>query len=142
MTKPIPSIQKHMTSAPHAIGVDQPLSLAHELMRKHEIRHLPVLDGGVLVGVLSDRDLHLIETLHDVDPRKLEVEQAMSTSVYSVSPETPLDEVVTTMAEKKYGCAVVMQNNHVVGIFTTVDACRSLADLLHTRMSSEARYDR
>jgi acetoin utilization protein AcuB len=135
MTKPIPTIQKHMTTSPHAIGQGQPLSLAHTMMKKHAIRHLPVLDGGALVGMLTERDLSLIETLRDVDPKEVTVEDAMSTSVYAVQPETPLDEVVSSMAEHKYGSAVVMQNNHVVGIFTTVDACRTLAELLHTRLA-------
>ena len=51
----------------------------------------------------------------------------MSTTVYAVALEQPLDVVVTTMAEHKYGSAVVMHNSTVVGIFTTVDACRMLA---------------
>lgn len=134
MSKPIPTIQMHMTTGPHAIGSDQTLAHAHKLMKTHHIRHLPVLDGGVLAGVISDRDLSLIETLRDVDPGLVRVEDAMSSSVYSVSPDTPLDEVVTTMAERKYGCAVVMQNGHVVGIFTMVDACRTLGELLRTRL--------
>lgn len=133
--KAIPTIQKHMTTSPHAIGVDQPLALAHTMMKTHEIRHLPVLSGGHLVGLLSDRDLHLIETLRDVDPHKVLVEDAMSTSVYAVPPHAALDEVVTTMAERKYGCAVVMDHEHVVGMFTTVDACRTLGELLHTRLA-------
>jgi len=135
MTKPIPTIQKYMTTSPHAIGRDQPLTLAHKMMKEHDIRHLPVLDGGVLVGMITSRDVALIETLRDVDPAKVTVEDAMSTTIYSVKPDTPLDEVVNTMAERKYGSAVVMQNNHVVGIFTTVDACRSLAELLHSRLA-------
>jgi acetoin utilization protein AcuB len=130
MTKPIPTVQKHMTTMPHAIGSDQTLAHAHKFMKTHHIRHLPVLAGGVLAGLISDRDLSLVETLRDVDPRLVRVDDAMSTSVYSVSPDTPLDEVVNTMAERKYGCAVVMQNGHVVGIFTTVDACRTLGELL------------
>ena len=99
MSKPIPSIQKHMTTSPHSIGSDQPLSRAHQFMREHAIRHLPVLAGGKLVGMLSDRDLHLVESLRGVDPEKVLVEDAMSTTVYAVAPEQPLDVVVTTMAE-------------------------------------------
>jgi acetoin utilization protein AcuB len=135
MAKPIPTIRMHMTTAPHGIGADQPLALAHQLMKKHDIRHLPVLDGGVLVGMLTERDLHLIETLRDVDPKTLTVEEAMSSEIYSVSPDAALDEVVTTMAERKLGSAVIMDHGHVVGIFTTVDACRTLASLLYTRLS-------
>ena len=134
MSKPIPTIQKHMSTTPHSIGVDQTLAFAHKSMREHGIRHLPVLSGGKLVGMLTDRDLHLVESLAGVDPQKVLVEDAMSQTVYAVTPDMPLDEVVSTMAERKYGSAVVMQNEKVVGIFTTVDACRTLAELLHTRL--------
>lgn len=135
MSKPIPTVQKYMSTSPHSIGVDQPLSRAHVMMREHGFRHLPVLKGGTLVGMLTDRDLHLVESLKDVDPEKVLVEDAMSTAVYSVSPDAPLDEVVSSMAEHKYGSAVVMQNSKVVGIFTTVDVCRALAELLHGRLA-------
>ena len=135
MSKPIPTISKYMTTSPHTIGVDQPMAHAHKLIREHRIRHLPVLRGGQLIGVLSDGDLHLIETLKDVDPEKVLVEDAMTQTPYFVSPETPLDEVVGNMAEHKYGCVVVMQNHKVVGIFTTVDACRAFAEMLHGRLS-------
>jgi acetoin utilization protein AcuB len=123
-----------MTSAPHSIGAEQTLAHAHDVLRQHRIRHLPVLHGGQLVGMLTQRDLALVETLKDVDPRRVKVEDAMSTEVYTVAPEAPLDEVVGEMAEKKYGSAVVISNHKVVGIFTTVDACAALADLLHSRL--------
>jgi acetoin utilization protein AcuB len=135
MSKPIPTIQKYMTTSPHSIGVEQPLSKAHDVMRELKIRHLPVLHGGKLVGMLTDRDLHLVESLAGVDPTKVKVEEAMATVVYAVTPDSLLDEVVATMAEHKYGSAVIMQNEKVVGIFTTVDACRALAELLRTRLA-------
>jgi acetoin utilization protein AcuB len=135
MSKPIPVVQKYMTTSPHSIGQEQTLRAAHRVMSDGAIRHLPVLHGGRLVGMLTDRDLHLIETLKDVDPEKVLVEEAMSTAVYSVSPDTPLDEVSAEMAAKKYGSAVVMQNGKVVGIFTTVDACNALTELLRTRLA-------
>lgn len=135
MSKPIPTIQKYMTTAPHAVGDEQTLKVAHELLRKNQIRHLPVLRGGHLVGMLSERDLALIETLKDVDPTKVLVSDAMSTNVYTVSPDAPLDAVVDQMAERKLGSVVVMQNERVVGIFTTVDVCMALSELLRGRLS-------
>jgi acetoin utilization protein AcuB len=135
MSKPIPTVQKYMTTSPHTIGDDQPMALAHQMMREHHIRHLPVLRGSKIVGLLSDRDLNMVETLKDVDPRKVLVSEAMSQDPYLVSPEASLDEVVSTMADKKFGSAVVTQHNKVVGIFTTVDACRAFADLLQTRLA-------
>lgn len=134
MTKAIPTIQKYMTTAPHSIGAEQTLAHAHEVLREHKIRHLPVLKGGTLVGMITQRDLALVETLKDVDPKTVLVEDAMSTSLYTVAPDAQLDEVVSEMAEKKYGSAIVVQNHKVVGIFTTVDVCTALADLLHSRL--------
>jgi len=105
------------------------------MMREHNIRHLPVLRGAKIVGLVSDRDLNTLETLKDVDPHKVLVSEAMTEDPYLVSPDAALDEVVSTMADRKYGSAVVMQHDKVVGIFTTVDACRAFADLLHSRLA-------
>jgi acetoin utilization protein AcuB len=124
-----------MTTTPHSIGGEQTLETASRMMREHHIRHLPVLHGGKLLGVLTDRDLKFIEAFRDVDVRKVLVEEAMSGEPYTVSPDAPLDEVVATMAAEKYGSAIVVDNQHVVGIFTTVDACRALSELLGTRLS-------
>lgn len=135
MSKPIPTIQKYMSTSPHTIGQDQTMTLAHRMMREHHIRHLPVLHEARIVGIISDRDLNLIESLGDVDPKIVTVFEAMTPDPYVVEPDVALDEVVSTMAEKKYGCAVVVQHNKVVGIFTTVDACRAFAELLHTRLA-------
>jgi acetoin utilization protein AcuB len=130
MSKPIPSIQNYMTSSPHTVGTDQTLAHAHALLHQHKIRHLPVLRGGDLVGMLTERDLALVEALKDVEPSEVLVEEAMSTGVYAVAPDAPLDQVVSEMAAKKYGSAVVVQNNRVVGIFTNVDLCVAFVELL------------
>ena len=111
------------------------MAVAHRMMREHRVRHLPVLRGAKIVGLISDRDLNFVETLKDVDPKKVLVSEAMSSSPYVVSPDSPLDQVVAEMAEHKYGSAVVVQHDKVVGIFTTVDACTAFAELLHTRLA-------
>ena len=124
------TIGQRMTKTPHLIGDEQSLATAHDLMHRHGIRHLPVLHGGKLTGVVSIRDLHLVETLRDVDPATVRVEEAMTQDVYAVSPKTPLKEVVKEMAERKLGSAVVVEGSAVVGMFTTVDALDVLAELL------------
>lgn len=115
-----------MTVSPHSIGKDQTLTTAHALMRQHHIRHLPVLDGGSLVGVVSQRDLYLLETLDEVDLDEVTVEEAMSQEVYCVTPTTTLREVAEQLIEHKYGCAIVMQGRTAAGIFTTIDALQAL----------------
>jgi acetoin utilization protein AcuB len=134
MSKPIPPISKYMTTTPRTIDGTLTLAEAAKVMSESGIRHLPVMDQGKLIGIITDRDIAFVESFGDVDPTKLSIDGAMRGEPYSVSPETPLDEVVATMAEMKYGSAVVMQNKHVVGVFTTVDACRALSELLSTRL--------
>jgi acetoin utilization protein AcuB len=130
MSKPMTTIQKYMTSAPYSIDADQTLAAASRMMARHDVRHLPVLEDGRLLGVLTDRDLKFVETFPDVDPSTLSVSEAMIEEPYSVAPDTPLHEVVSTMANEKIGSALVVRNHEVIGIFTSVDACRALAGLL------------
>lgn len=130
MTATRPTLEAYMSVSPYTIGADQTLAVAHQLMRRHGIRHLPVLRGGKIVGIVSVRDLHLIETLPDVKEDEVTVEEAMSPDVYAVSRETPLADVARYMAQQKLGSAVVLEGSTVVGVFTTVDALRALADVL------------
>jgi len=134
MSKPIPPVQKYMTTSPFTIEADEKLAAAANLMRENRIRHLPVMRGGSVAGILSARDVALIETLKDVDPKAVSVEDAMTPSPYVVSPDTLVSEVAAEMAEHKYGAVIVAQNHKVVGVFTTVDVCRVLSEVFETRL--------
>ncbi len=122
-------IKHFMTESPHAIGHDQTLKLAHDRMQQYDIRHLPVLDGGVLVGVISERDIALSGAVSKAE-QELSVEEVMSAEAYSVAPADDLLSVTAHMAQHKHGCAVVMSHNKVVGVFTTTDALQLLSGLL------------
>lgn len=126
----MPTVSDYMTRDPLCIQDHETLLVAHAIMRKHRIRHLPVLDDSQrLVGVVSERDLHLLETLHSVDPRREPVSQAMTEHPYSVSPGASLAQVAQEMQSQKYGSAVVVEGGRVVGLFTTTDALRALAQM-------------
>lgn len=131
------SVERFMTHSPHTIGHDQPLRAAHEKMRLYGIRHLPVLQAGKLVGMLSQRDLHFIETLSDVDPETVPVSDAMSTDTYAVGPRSTLRKVAAEMADHRYGSAVVVDKDRVIGILTTVDGMRALSTLLGERRTDQ-----
>lgn len=121
-----------MTPQPVTIGRKESLATAHRLMRNHNIRHLPVLEHGDLVGILSQRDLLFLETIRGVDTDEDVVEDAMTTETYAVTPETPIATVAKQMARKRYGCAVVMERGRVAGIFTATDALRIVAAVVPT----------
>jgi acetoin utilization protein AcuB len=132
--KSIPIVQKYMTYVPKSIDYDQPIALAQEFMRKLQMRHLPVLKDGKLVGIITERDISLVLQFNGVDPQTLKVEEAYTPEPYFTKPETPLNEVVAHMAEKKYGCAMIVDNGKLVGIFTETDAYKALSELLETRL--------
>src|SRR5215471_14174979 len=123
------AISHYMTPAPHTIAIERTLADAHSLMRQFRIRHLPVLDRGALVGIVSERDLHLLETLKDVDPAQVTVEEAMSQDVFVTEPGTSLARVAAIMANRKVGSTVIVHRGQVLGIFSTVDALRALSAL-------------
>jgi CBS domain-containing protein len=124
--EPDPTIGAAMTAQPLTIGRDQKLSTAHEMMRENHVRHLPVLEHGEIVGVLSQRDLYFLETIAGVDVDKDRVDDAMSSDCYTVPPETSVSEVAATMAERHLGSAIVVERGRVIGIFTATDALRLL----------------
>jgi CBS domain-containing protein len=84
-----PTVRQHMTASPHTISTRQSLSIARRTMLEHQIRHLPVLEGGRIVGLLSERDLLLVESLPGVNPTDVWVEEAMVQSVFTATPDEP-----------------------------------------------------
>ena len=127
------SVERFMTHCPHTIEENQPLRVAHDMMRRYQIRHLPVLRAGKLAGMLSLRDLHFIESLSTVDLDEVPVGDAMSIDTYAVGPRTTLRRVAAEMADHRYGSAVIMDHDRVIGILTTVDGMRALSILLSER---------
>ena len=103
--KPAARVRSYMTPAPRTIGPLRMLSEAHELMRAHRIHHLPVLAGDKLVGIVSQRDLLLIESLPGVNPAEVPVEDAMTRDVFVVDSATPLAKVAAEMADRRRGSA-------------------------------------
>ncbi len=131
--KTMPKIMKFMTSHPHTINSHLSLAQAEKMMSEYHIRHLPVLEGGKLIGLVSDRDLKMVMSFKDVDPVKVTVEEACTFDPITVSPESDLDEVVKLMAEKRIGSVLVADNNKLVGIYTWVDALNSMSEILNQR---------
>jgi acetoin utilization protein AcuB len=127
-----PQVIAFMTPFPHSIDVDAPLEDAHKLMREHRFRHLPVMSGGVIVGVLTDRDIKLVlgPDFGTPDERELRVRDAYVERPCVVPASTPVAKVARVMAQNRIGSAIVTKHGKLVGIFTVTDACRALAEII------------
>jgi acetoin utilization protein AcuB len=123
-------VAAYMSKDPYCIQSDEPLHQAHRLMRGRRVRHLPVLHGQQLLGLVSERDLFLLETLRSVDAAKEPVSEAMTEHPFTVAPDAPVREVVREMREKRYGSVIVLDGGRVAGIFTRSDALRALEECL------------
>ncbi len=132
--KAVPTIQKYMTKTPHTIGADQTLAKAEKIMNEYHIRHLPVLKAGELIGILSDRDVKIVESFKDVDPEKVKVDEAFTPDPYITTPGANLEDVCAEMVAHRYSCVLVCDNKKLVGIFTWIDALKAFEGLLNTRL--------
>ena len=137
MTRLPLAIQHYMTHALVVVGREEPIAEATRRMRLHEVRHLPVTEHGKVVGLISQRDIHLIQSLCSAEPHETLVEEAMVHDVYLVEAEDDLRKVALHMAEHRMGSAVVAHNGKLLGIFTTTDALRALAAVLEEVESAE-----
>lgn len=122
-------IAQVMTPAPKSIGPEMSLSKAQEMMAKLKIRHMPVVVGSKVVGLLSDRNAKAA-SLSKWGESYL-VEDVMISDPFVVKPSDKIESVLTQMMKNKYGSVVVQEKNgEVSGIFTTLDALYILRSLL------------
>jgi CBS domain-containing protein len=138
----MPTIKVAMTPFPFFVDIDAGVAEARTTMRENGIHHLPVTEDGALVGVLSARDVRLLEVSRRGQTDLGTVRDGCVRDVYVVDVDTPLDEVLLAMAEAHRDAAlVVMKNAKLAGILTTSDACRLLADLLRQRFPAPPEDD-
>jgi CBS domain-containing protein len=121
------------------LGVRETLDLADDIMRLGRIRHLPVTDGGRLVGVLSQRDLYragissMLQLGRSTQHRflaKVPVQAAMTPSPYTIGPDAPVRTAIRLMLEWKVGCLPVVDDDTLVGLIAESDCLRYLEHVL------------
>ena len=123
-------IGQFIAGAAYTIDCEETLGAAEQLMSAHKIRHLPVMDGRRIFGIISDRDLKLARAVRacraEASPPL--VRDICLNKPYIVDESEPLASVAGTMARRRIGCAIVTRKGAISGIFTTTDACRLLAE--------------
>ncbi len=125
--EPVSSI---MTKGVHTIRVDQPLRKAVEMVKLHNIRHLPVVDGKKVVGIVSSADLNrltfsgLFEGQEGADEAVLEmlnIKQVMSANPVTVDEDASVRDVAEIFVSKHFHSLPVTKQGELVGIVTTTD---------------------
>jgi acetoin utilization protein AcuB len=126
----VPIIGDYMTAAPYCVSPDAPLPRAQAIMREHGFRHLPVIRGEQLVGILSERDIALAGCVAGRGGDEVFVEDAMTRDPYVAALDLPLTKVAREMVDRKIGSAVVVDGKRVAGVFTVTDALQALVEAL------------
>ena len=106
---------------------------ALELIRVHNIRHLPVVEGDRLVGVVTDRDLRLALDPDDHDSTTAAVADCMSTALVVAHPDMPVESAAGLLAEHRIGSLPVLEDGTLVGILTESDLLRAFVELMAGR---------
>ena len=120
-----------MRSPVTTIAPSLTLGEAFALFQARGFRHLPVVDGGRLVGVLTDRDLRLATSAFLANPHKIgePVSTSMSHPVLTADPLDPVEDAARIMREHKIGCLPVVDGSELVGILTGMDLLDALINL-------------
>ena len=120
-------VSEYMTRMPHTIGEGLPTVKAKEMMSQYSCHHLPVLSGGHLVGILSDRDIRVAEKANQQGD--ITVSQIMTDEPVVVEPTEDVFQVAMLMHQKKIGSVIVSATEESPwGIFTATDALRFLTN--------------
>jgi acetoin utilization protein AcuB len=123
-------IERYMTPAPAAAPRETTVAEARRLLQEHGFHHLPIIADEHLVGIVSDRDLLLVEALLGEVGADLEVGRVMREVPFTCGPAAHLDAVAAEMLKRRCGSAIIVEPDHpthVLGIFTVTDALRAIA---------------
>lgn len=129
-------VEEIMTKNPVTVDSSQSIAEVIGTLYELDVRHLPVVDDGELVGIVSDRDLRGLvsfepdETAEARGRRREPISSIMSGDVLSVSPETDLGEAIDLMLEHRVGAIPVVEegSSELLGILSYVDVLRALRD--------------
>ena len=127
------TVSEIMMGSPVTLAPNDTLDLANDVISLGRIRHIPVLENGKLVGLISERDLMgaasdrifgLKRATRSALLKTQLIKNIMKKWVSTVTPDTPVEVAARVMAEKKIGCLPVLSNGALVGLVTTTNVLR------------------
>lgn len=137
-------VRSRMTDDVITTAPGDTLARALELTRTHRIRHLPVVEDGRLVGIVSAQDLRFAHPpiwLEDADSMRRAlyehtVAEIMTREVVTIAPDAPVEEAARLLHTRSFGCLPVVEGEELVGIITESDILRAIAELMGTGTTS------
>ncbi len=116
------SVREAMTSNPCAIDADKPVADAAKMMKDEDVGLTPVVEGDVLVGTVTDRDIVTRVIAEGRDPQSTSVREIASTDVITIDPQQGLDEALRLMAKHQVRrLPVVGEDGRLVGVLAQAD---------------------
>lgn len=134
-------VRNWMKRPVHSVKPKDSAQHARSLLEKHRINQLPVLVNGVLVGIVTDRDLRdVFPSVFEVaatraerpafpDPEKVTVEAVMTNNVATVAPSDHVVDAARVMRKERIGALPVVEHDQLVGILTRSDLLDALVTL-------------
>jgi CBS domain-containing protein len=131
-------VKEIMMGSPVTLGPEDTLDLANDVISLGRIRHIPVVEDGRVVGLLSQRDLigaaanqifGLRQRSTSALLKTILIKDVMKKRVITVEPHTKIKAVAQLMADKKIGCVPVVSEGALVGLVTTTDILRYVEEL-------------
>ena len=131
-------VREIMMGSPVTLKPDETLDLANDVISLGRIRHIPIVEDGRLVGLLSERDMMGATTTTIFGLKRKSksallksvlIKDVMKKKVVTVKPDTLIKDAAHLMKEKKIGCVPVVDEGALVGLVTTTDILRYVENL-------------
>ncbi|HVO92978.1 MAG TPA: CBS domain-containing protein [Terriglobales bacterium] len=131
-------VREIMMSSPVTLKPEDSLDLANDVISLGRIRHIPVVEDGRLLGLVTERDLIGAAASHIFGLKQksksallksVRIKDVMKKRVVTVAPDTPIKDAAHLMADKKIGCVPVVSAGVLVGLVTTTDVLRYVEGL-------------
>ena len=119
--KPVGELLKSREGTLWHVRPDESVFAALELLAEHEVGALVVMDGGRLVGILSERDYTRKVALQGRNSRDVKVADIMTANVFTVAPDTPTQDCMALMSQKRIRHLPVVEGSTVIGMLSIRD---------------------
>jgi len=132
------TVRDAMAQNPLTLDRNETLDLAESIMNLGRIRHMPVVDDGRVIGILSQRDLFRSALLTALGfgrktttalIKTIKIKEVMTEDVITIAPETTIKDAARIMIDKKIGCLPVVENEKLIGLLTETDILRYVVEL-------------